>query len=112
MARRYAFADEPMSRLAIWARRMALFSLCAVIVSSIIVRSEWLDIGPALTSVLGGAGALRSRAGAHARARGPGGDLDGRDARARAGDGRHGDRDGLAGLSGLSGLPGLQAALA
>src|SRR6266481_3511516 len=50
MARRYTFADEPMSRLAIWARRMALFSLTAVIVSIIIVRSEWLDIGPAITT--------------------------------------------------------------
>jgi uncharacterized protein (DUF1499 family) len=50
MARRYTLADEPMSRLAIWARRMALFSLSAVIVSIIIVRSEWLDIGPAITT--------------------------------------------------------------
>jgi uncharacterized protein (DUF1499 family) len=50
MARRFTLADEPMSKLAIWARRMALFSLSAVIVSIIIVRSEWLDIGPAITS--------------------------------------------------------------
>jgi len=50
MARRYTAADEPMSRLAIWARRMALFSLCAVIVSIIIVRSELLDIRPAITT--------------------------------------------------------------
>jgi uncharacterized protein (DUF1499 family) len=50
MARRFSLADEPMSKLAIWARRMALFSLVAVIVSIIIVRSEWLDIGPAITS--------------------------------------------------------------
>jgi uncharacterized protein (DUF1499 family) len=50
MARRYTLADEPMSRLAIWARRMALFSLSAVIVSIVIVRSEWLDIGPAITT--------------------------------------------------------------
>jgi uncharacterized protein (DUF1499 family) len=50
MARRYITADEPMSKLAIWARRMALFSLTAVIVSIIIVRSEWLDIGPAITT--------------------------------------------------------------
>src|ERR1700722_11506413 len=50
MARRFPLADEPMSKLAIWARRMALFSLCAVIVSIIIVRSEWLDIGPAITT--------------------------------------------------------------
>src|ERR1700682_975915 len=50
MARRYSAADEPMSKLAVWARRMALFSLVAVIVSIIIVRSEWLDIGPAITT--------------------------------------------------------------
>jgi uncharacterized protein (DUF1499 family) len=50
MARRYTAADEPISRLAVWARRMALFSLSAVIVSIIIVRSEWLDIGPAITT--------------------------------------------------------------
>jgi uncharacterized protein (DUF1499 family) len=50
MARRYAFADEPMSKLAIWARRMAMFSLCAVVVSIIVVRSEWLDIKPAITT--------------------------------------------------------------
>src|ERR1700722_9353737 len=50
MARRFTLSDEPMSKLAIWARRMALFSLCAVIVSIIIVRSEWLDIGPAITT--------------------------------------------------------------
>src|ERR1700686_5374221 len=29
---------------------MALFSLSAVVVSIIIVRSEWLDIGPAITT--------------------------------------------------------------
>src|ERR1700722_15801106 len=50
MARRYTFVEEPMSRLAVWARRMALFSLSAVIVSIIIVRSVWLDIAPAITS--------------------------------------------------------------
>jgi len=50
MARRYTLVDEPMSRLAVWARRMAVFSLAAVIVSIIIVRSEWLDIGPAITT--------------------------------------------------------------
>ena len=51
MTRRYyTLAVEPMSQLATWARRMALFSLTAVIVSVIIVRSEWLDIGPAITT--------------------------------------------------------------
>jgi uncharacterized protein (DUF1499 family) len=48
MARRYTSVDEPMSRLAIWARRMAMFSLCAVIVSVIVVRSELLDVRPAI----------------------------------------------------------------
>ncbi len=50
MARRFTLAVEPMSQLAIWARRMAMFSLTAVIVSIIIVRSEWVDIGPAITT--------------------------------------------------------------
>jgi uncharacterized protein (DUF1499 family) len=50
MARRYTAVDEPMSRFAIWARRMALFSLCAVIVSVIVVRSELLDVRPAITT--------------------------------------------------------------
>jgi uncharacterized protein (DUF1499 family) len=48
MARRYIFAAEPVSNLAIWARRMALFSLTAVVVSIVIVRSDWLEVGPAL----------------------------------------------------------------
>jgi uncharacterized protein (DUF1499 family) len=50
MARRYTLAVEPMSKLAIWARRMAVFSLCAVAVSIVIVRSDWLDIKPAITT--------------------------------------------------------------
>jgi uncharacterized protein (DUF1499 family) len=50
MARRYLATDEPISKLAIWARRMALFSLVAVVVSVIIVRLEWLDLGPAMTT--------------------------------------------------------------
>ena len=54
-------ADEPMSKLAIWARRMALFSLSAVIVSIIIVRSEWLDMGPAITSFVVALARLRPR---------------------------------------------------
>jgi uncharacterized protein (DUF1499 family) len=49
MARRY-IAEDPPSRLAIWARRMALFSLTAVAVSIIVVRSGLLDIGPAVVS--------------------------------------------------------------
>jgi uncharacterized protein (DUF1499 family) len=53
MARRY-MADEPTSRLAIWARRMALFSLAAACLSIVIVRSGVLEIGPALAT-FGGA---------------------------------------------------------
>jgi len=46
--------DQPISRLAVWARRIALFSLAATFVAIIIVRSGALDIVPAL-STLGGA---------------------------------------------------------
>ena len=49
MARRY-IAQDPPSRLAIWARRMALFSLATVAVSVIVMRSGLLDIGPAVVS--------------------------------------------------------------
>src|ERR1700756_789564 len=49
MARRY-IAEEPISRLAIWARRMALFSLAAVVISVIVVRSGLVEIGPAVIS--------------------------------------------------------------
>jgi uncharacterized protein (DUF1499 family) len=53
MARRY-IPEDPMSRLAVWARRMALFSLLAALLSVIIVRSGLLEIGPALAT-FGGA---------------------------------------------------------
>ncbi|MGH6768740.1 MAG: DUF1499 domain-containing protein [Xanthobacteraceae bacterium] len=50
MARR-PFADEPTSRLAIWARRLAIFSLSAAILSVMIVRSGLLEeIRPALAT--------------------------------------------------------------
>jgi len=52
--RRRILNDQPVSRLAIWARRFALFSLAATFVAIIIVRSGALDIVPAL-STLGGA---------------------------------------------------------
>jgi len=47
---RRRFTDEPMSRLAIWARRCALFSLTAAILSIIIVRSGILELEPALAT--------------------------------------------------------------
>jgi uncharacterized protein (DUF1499 family) len=49
MARR-RIADEPTSRLAIWARRCAFFSLTATILSIIIVRSGILELEPALAT--------------------------------------------------------------
>jgi uncharacterized protein (DUF1499 family) len=52
MARRH-IAEEPVSRLAIWARRMALFSLAAASLSIIIVRSGLLEIRPALATFAG-----------------------------------------------------------
>src|ERR1700728_4222295 len=55
--RRRILHDQPISRLAVWARRIALFSLAATFVAVVIVRSGALDIVPAL-STLGGALAL------------------------------------------------------
>jgi uncharacterized protein (DUF1499 family) len=40
--------DEPVSRLAAWSGRVALFALVAVIISVIIVRGDLLEIVPAL----------------------------------------------------------------
>jgi len=52
--RRRSFTEEEISRLAVWARRIALFSLAATFIAVIVVRSGALDIVPAL-STLGGA---------------------------------------------------------
>jgi hypothetical protein len=51
--RRRLFTERPVSRLAIWARRVALFSLAATIIAVIIVRSGALDIVPALSTLAG-----------------------------------------------------------
>jgi uncharacterized protein (DUF1499 family) len=56
MLRRY-IAEQQTSQLAVWARRMALFSLLATILAIIIVRSGLLEIRPALVT-FGGALAL------------------------------------------------------
>jgi uncharacterized protein (DUF1499 family) len=55
--RRRHYTEEAVSQLAVWARRIALFSLAATLIAVIIVRSGALDIVPAL-STLGGALAL------------------------------------------------------
>ena len=52
MARR-RFAEEPISRLAIWARRCAFFALAATVLSILIVRSGILEIVPALATFVG-----------------------------------------------------------
>ena len=50
---RRRIAEQPTSRLAIWARRIALFSVAAMVVGIIIVRSGTLDIVPALATLAG-----------------------------------------------------------
>jgi len=52
MARRNPF-EQRTSRLAIWARRIALFSLAATFIAVVIVRSGALDIVPALSTLAG-----------------------------------------------------------
>jgi uncharacterized protein (DUF1499 family) len=50
---RRRIAEKPASRLAIWARRVALFSLAATLIALVIVRSGALDIVPALSTLAG-----------------------------------------------------------
>jgi Protein of unknown function (DUF1499) len=52
MARR-RILDEPTSQLAIWARRVAFFSLAATLIAIIVVRSGALEIVPALSTLAG-----------------------------------------------------------
>lgn len=58
MARRFsaAYQSEPVSALAIWARRLAVFSLIASIVSIIVIRGGFLDFKPALATFFGALG--------------------------------------------------------
>jgi len=55
MARRFAarYHQEPLSALAVWSRRVAVFALVAVVVSIIIVRFGFLEYRPALMTFLG-----------------------------------------------------------
>ncbi len=50
MARRIRLIDEPVSRLATWSRRLALFALAVAALSIVIVRSGLLEVVPALTT--------------------------------------------------------------
>jgi hypothetical protein len=58
MARRFssAYQTEPMSSLALWARRLAVFSAVAAVVSIFIVRFGFLDVKPALMTFFGALG--------------------------------------------------------
>ena len=51
--RRQLFTETSISRLAIWSRRIALFSLAATFIAVIIVRSGALEIVPALSTLAG-----------------------------------------------------------
>jgi hypothetical protein len=51
--RRRSFAEQEISSLAIWSRRIAFFSLAATLIAIIIVRSGALDIVPALSTLAG-----------------------------------------------------------
>ncbi|GAB1717158.1 MAG: hypothetical protein NTAFB05_22000 [Nitrobacter sp.] len=55
MARRFraAYQVEPFSALATWARRLALFSAVATLVSVMVVRFGFLEIKPALATFFG-----------------------------------------------------------
>jgi uncharacterized protein (DUF1499 family) len=50
MLRRPSFGDEPVSRLATWSGRLALFALAVAVLSVIILRSGLLEIVPALAT--------------------------------------------------------------
>jgi hypothetical protein len=51
--RRQLYVETSISRLAIWSRRIALFSLAATFIAVIIVRSGALEIVPALSTLAG-----------------------------------------------------------
>ena len=65
MARRFSapYLSEPVSRLATWARNLAVFSAVAVVVSILIVRFGFLEMKPALAN----AGGVRVREALEAR---------------------------------------------
>jgi len=50
MARRLRLSEEPMSRSAAWSRRLALFSLVVAALSILVLRSNLLEVVPALAT--------------------------------------------------------------
>jgi hypothetical protein len=55
MARRFSapYQSEPVSSLATWSRNLAVFSVVAVVVSTLIVRFGFLEMKPALATFFG-----------------------------------------------------------
>src|SRR6201987_2333359 len=55
MARRFSapYLSEPVSRLATWARNLAVFSVVAILVSILIVRFGFLEMKPAIATFFG-----------------------------------------------------------
>jgi len=53
---RRRIAKEPVSRLAIWARRCALFSLASTVIVILIVRAGLIEIDPSLAALAGALG--------------------------------------------------------
>jgi len=53
---RRSFIDEPLSRLAAWSSRLALFALAAAALSVLILRTRLLETGPALATFAGALG--------------------------------------------------------
>jgi uncharacterized protein (DUF1499 family) len=58
MRRRFsaAYHTEPLSVLAVWARRLAMFSLLATVTSIIVIRFGFLELRPALATFFGALG--------------------------------------------------------
>jgi len=56
MARRFSapYQTEPVSALATWSRNLAVFSVITVLVSVVIVHTDFLEIKPAMVTFFGG----------------------------------------------------------
>lgn len=50
---RRRLAEVPKSRLAVWAKRLALFALAAAVLGTLILRADLLEIVPALATIAG-----------------------------------------------------------
>src|SRR5262245_25250227 len=53
---RRRIAEEPVSRLALWARRLALFALAVALIAVVVVRADFIEIVPGLATFGGAVG--------------------------------------------------------